>query len=96
MIDTLIESLNEGTLFSQYHSGAEGKIFKLIAHSHHKGIFAFSVHRSLIFSKSSFPGINEFNCIKYHFLTSSIGVIGLTTHKQAASYSYKVTSPSAF
>jgi hypothetical protein len=34
--------------------------------------------------------------MKYHFLTSSIGVIGLTSHKQAASYSYIVTSPSAF
>jgi hypothetical protein len=96
IIEILIESLNEGSLFSQYHSGIFVKIFILLDHSHHTGILAFSVHRSLIFSKSSFPGMNESNSMKYHFLTSSIGVIGLTTHRQAASYSYKVTSPSAF
>jgi hypothetical protein len=56
-------SLNDGSLFSQYHSGAAGKIFKLVAHSHPNGIFALSVHRSLIFSKSSFQGINESNSI---------------------------------
>jgi hypothetical protein len=96
MIEIEIESLNEGSLFSQYHSGIVGKIFMLIAHSHHVGILAFSVHRSLIFSKSSFPGINESNSIKYHFFTSSIGVIGLASHRHAASYSYIVTSQSAF
>jgi hypothetical protein len=63
IIDTQTESLTGGSLFSQYHSGATGRIFILIAHSHHAGIFAFSVHRSLIFSKSSFQGINEDNCI---------------------------------
>jgi hypothetical protein len=96
IIETLIASLSVGSLFSQYHSGIVGKIFMLIAHSHHIGILAFSDHRSLIFSKSSFPGINESNSMKYHFLVSSIGVIGLMSHKQAASYSYILTSPSVF
>jgi hypothetical protein len=96
IIETFIESLIEGSLFSQYHSGIFTKIFKLEPHSHHRGILAFSVHRSFIFSKSSFPGIKESNSMKYHFLASSAGVIGLTSHKQAASYSYIATSPSAF
>jgi hypothetical protein len=86
----------DGSLFSQYHSGAFVNIFISIAPSHHIGIFAFSVHRSLIFSRSSLPGINELSCIKYQCLTSFIGVIGLTSHKQAASNSYIVTSPSTF
>jgi hypothetical protein len=95
MIETLIESLNAGTLFSQYHSGIFVKIFKLELHSHQTGILAFSVHRSLIFSKSSLFGINDDKLlIKYHFFTSSIGVIGLTNHRQFASYSYNATSQS--
>jgi hypothetical protein len=91
-----MESLIAGSLFSQYHSGIAGNIFIPIDHSHHTGILAFSVHRSLIFSKSSLLGMNESNSMKYHFFASSIGVIGLTSHKQAASYSYIVTCQSAF
>jgi hypothetical protein len=86
----------EGSLFSQYHSGIFVSMFIFIAHSHHKGIFAFSVHHSFIFSKSSLFGINEDSVMKYHFFASSAGVIGLTIHKQAASYSYMATSPSTF
>jgi hypothetical protein len=62
-MEILIASLIEGSLFSQYHSGIVGKIFIPIDHSHHVGILAFSVHRSLIFSKSSFPGMNESSTI---------------------------------
>jgi hypothetical protein len=86
MIVTLIDSLTEGSLFSQYHSGASTKILIFQPHSQLDN-FAFSVHRSLIFSKSSLLGMNDDNFIKYHFLISSKGVIGLTSHKQDASYS---------
>jgi hypothetical protein len=87
MIATLIASLMVGSLFSQYHSGTVGRIFRLILHSHPTGIFALVAHRFLILSKSSLLGMNDDNFKKYHFLTSSIGVIGLTTHKHEASYS---------
>ena len=64
-------SLIDGSLFSQYHSGTVVNIFNVELHSHHTGILAFSVHRSLIFSKSSLLGMNESNSMKYHFFASS-------------------------
>ena len=63
IIETTTESLMEGSLFSQYHSGIEDKILKLLLHSHQTGILALAFHRSFIFSKSSFPGINDDNFI---------------------------------
>jgi hypothetical protein len=62
MIETLIASLTDGSLFSQYHSGIVVNIFTDGPHSH-IGAFALAFHRSLIFSKSLFPGINEDNVI---------------------------------
>jgi hypothetical protein len=61
IIETEMESLIVGSLFSQYHSGISVKMLRLILHSHHSGIFALFVHRSLIFSRSSLLGINEDN-----------------------------------
>jgi hypothetical protein len=86
MIVTLMDSLTEGSLFSQYHSGASTRIFIPQPHSQLDS-FAFSVHRSFIFSKSSLFGMNDDNFMKYQFLLSSKGVIGLTSHKHDASYS---------
>ena len=83
-----------GSLFSQYHSGIDDKILILVLHSHPTGIFALASHRLLILSKSSLFGMNDDSFKKYPFLTSSIGVTGLTTHKHEASYSYTVTSHS--
>jgi hypothetical protein len=61
MIETRIESLIEGSLFSQYHSGTAGKILRVEPHSHQIGIFALAVHRFLILSKSSLLGMNDDN-----------------------------------
>jgi hypothetical protein len=45
--------------------------------------------------KSSFQGMNDDSCMKYHCLSSLTGVRGLATHKHRASYSYGVNFGSA-
>ncbi|MBR7036972.1 hypothetical protein IKI14_03780 [bacterium] len=94
MIVTEIESLNDGSLFSQYHSGALIKMFKPHHHSSQFAVLALLVRRSFMLSRSLFPGINDDRFMKYHTFVSSGGVIGLTSHRHEASYSYLTTSPS--
>jgi hypothetical protein len=94
IIVTEIESLNDGSLFSQYHSGAVIKIFKPHPQSSQFAVLALLVRRSFMLSRSLFPGMNDDRFIKYHTFLSSGGVIGLTSHRHEASYSYLTTSPS--
>jgi hypothetical protein len=64
IIETLMASLIVGSLFSQYHSGIEERILKLVLHSHPRGIFALAAHRFLMLSRSSLLGMNDDNFMK--------------------------------